>query len=272
MSKIRLDKYLADAGIGSRSQVKNIIRQKMIMVNGIISTVPEQKVSLTEDTVTYKGNVVSLTTYEYYILNKPAGYVTARKDNINPTVMSLFKSPRKDLAPVGRLDKDTEGLLLITNDGELTHKLLSPKYHVDKTYYAVLDKQIDDHDIRCLSDGIEIHDDEPFTAMPAVVKCLDNPLSFDSSYYTEQFPFLSEDINLAGYNDHEQFCFVLITIQEGKYHQVKRMFKAVGANVLYLRRISFGKLKIPNDLRTGECKQLLHEDIIPLLHFTDLKC
>lgn len=272
MSKIRLDKYLADAGIGSRSQVKNIIRQKNIMVNGIISTSPEQKVSLTEDIVTYKGDIVSLSKYEYYILNKPAGYVTAKKDNLNPTVMSLIKSPRKDLAPVGRLDKDTEGFLLITNDGELTHKLLSPKYHVDKTYYAVLDKTIDDNDIKCLSEGIEILDEEPFKAMPAVVKLLDSPLSFDSAYYNEQFPNLTKDFNLANPNDGERLCFVLITIQEGKYHQVKRMFKAVGANVLYLRRISFGELQIPKDLRTGECKQLLHEDIIPLLHFTDLKC
>lgn len=272
MSKIRLDKYLADAGIGTRSQVKSIIKQKSITINGVISTSPEQKVSPDEDIITYKGNIIYLSQYEYYLLNKPAGYVTARKDSLHPTVMSLINSTRKDLVPVGRLDKDTEGLLLITNDGEMNHKLLSSKYHVDKTYYVVLDNKLVESDISRLSEGIKISDSDPFTALPAVVKVLDCPLNIESEYFNKLFPMISGNNGISVINEHSQLCFVLITIQEGKYHQVKRMFKAVDKNVLYLRRISFGGLTIPDDLSTGKSIRLSQDEIISLLHFTDLKC
>ena len=134
---IRLDKYLADMGIGTRSEVKNIIRKKQVSVNGILVSKPETKVDITKDTVCYQGTPVAYEPYVYYMLNKPGGCVSAVKDNLYPTVLSFIENPKGyDLFPVGRLDLDTEGLLLITNDGELSHELLSPKKHVTKTYFA----------------------------------------------------------------------------------------------------------------------------------------
>lgn len=138
---IRLDKYLADMGIGTRSEVKNIIRKKQVSVNGILVSKPETKVDITKDTVCYQGTPVAYEPYVYYMLNKPGGCVSAVKDNLYPTVLSFIENPKGyDLFPVGRLDLDTEGLLLITNDGELSHELLSPKKHVTKTYFARIRK------------------------------------------------------------------------------------------------------------------------------------
>lgn len=134
---IRLDKYLADMGIGTRSEVKNIIRKKQVSVNGIPISKPETKVDITKDTVCYQGKPVAYEPYVYYMLNKPCGCVSAVKDNLYPTVLSFIENPKGyDLFPVGRLDFDTEGLLLITNDGTLAHELLSPKKHVTKTYFG----------------------------------------------------------------------------------------------------------------------------------------
>ena len=134
---IRLDKYLADMGIGTRSEVKNIIRKKQVSVNGMPISKPEAKVDITKDTVCYQGKTVAYEPYVYYMLNKPGGCVSAVKDNLYPTVLSFIENPKGyNLFPVGRLDLDTEGLLLITNDGTLAHELLSPKKHVTKTYFA----------------------------------------------------------------------------------------------------------------------------------------
>lgn len=268
MSTIRLDKYLADAGIGTRSEVKNYIKKKMVMVNGTITTHPEYKVNSDTDSVTFQGDIVSLSEFEYYILNKPAGYVTATKDNVNPTVMSLIKASRKDLAPVGRLDKDTEGLLLITNDGELAHRLLSPKHHAEKTYYAVLNHFVDQTVIDVFSNGIEVNDSEPFKALPAKLEILNEPLNIKSDYYDELFPDIktlfsdgAADKESPNSRNYAELGYVLITICEGKYHQVKRMFKAVDREVLYLRRISFAGLSIPDDLASGDYCQIKPADI-----------
>ena len=160
MLTVRLDKYLAEAGIGTRSEVKAYIKKGYISVNGAITYKPEQKVSLENDTVFFQNDEIGLSEYEYYLLNKPAGYVSATKDNLYPTVLSLINSKRRDLFPVGRLDKDTEGLLLITTDGALSHMLLSPKRHVDKTDYALLDKAVTEKDIRSFDSGLIIGDED----------------------------------------------------------------------------------------------------------------
>lgn len=242
MSTFRLDKYLADAGIGTRSEVKNYIKKGFVTVNGELAKKPDVKVSPEMDTVLFQNEPIQLAQYEYYILNKPAGYVSATKDNSAPTVLSLIESNRKDLFPVGRLDKDTEGLLLITNDGVLSHKLLSPKRHVDKTYYAVTEGIVTSDDVVAFEKGLEIGDEDLDVAMPAKL--------------------------IIEHIDSEQgISHVNVVIHEGKFHQVKRMFQAVGKKVTYLKRIAFGPISLPSDLPLGEHRMLTADEIKMLQKF-----
>ena len=242
MSTFRLDKYLADAGIGTRTEVKSYIKKGFVTVNGEIAKKPDIKITPETDTITFQNAPICLSEFEYYILNKPAGYVSATKDNTAPTVLSLITSMRKDLFPVGRLDKDTEGLLLITNDGVLSHSLLSPRHHVDKTYYAVVEGIVTSKEIHAFQQGLEIGDEDLDKAMPAqlVIKNIDH------------------EHNLST---------VHVTIQEGKFHQVKRMFQAVGMKVTYLKRIAFGPITLPADLAIGEHRPLTPEEIQMLQKF-----
>lgn len=237
MALMRIDKFLADAGIGTRSEVKNYIKKGMIQVNGKQIQKPDIKIETTKDTVTFQNERIDMEDFEYYMLNKPAGYVSATKDNTAPTVLSLIESRRKDLFPVGRLDKDTEGLLLITNDGTLSHKLLSPKHHVDKTYYAIVKGHVNEQDIHQFSKGLVIGDADFNTALPAKLSIVDN------------------------YNVEENLSYVSITIQEGKFHQIKRMFQAVGKKVIYLKRISFGGITLPETLSLGEYRRLTETEL-----------
>ena len=226
---IRLDKFLADAGSGTRSEVKKYIQKGKVQVNGITAKKPELKVSETDEVI-LDGTVVSKAPeFVYYLLHKPAGYVSATEDKCDRTVMELVPSDRKGLFPVGRLDKDTEGLLLITDDGALAHELLSPKKHVDKTYYAVTDGCMTDEDVQQFAQGLEIGEKNP--TMPAKLELL-------STRKAE----------------------IQLTIKEGKFHQVKRMTEAVGKKVTYLKRISMGVLSLPDDLDIGECRQLTVEE------------
>lgn len=227
---IRLDKFLADAGVGTRSEVKNMIRKKSVTVNGVPAKGPELKIDELVDLVAVDGNPISLRGLIYYLLHKPAGYVSATKDNLFPTVMELVPKGN-DLFPVGRLDKDTEGLLLITNDGELAHFLLSPRRHVDKTYLAILDKPAEDSDIEKFEVGVDIGDDD--LTLPAHLEILPE--------------------NQA-----------LLTIREGRFHQVKRMFHAVGKEVVYLKRLSMGTVKLPEELEKGKWRELSREEIATL--------
>ncbi len=236
MSTTRLDKYLADAGIGTRSEVKSYIKKGFVTINQSIAKKPDIKVDIENDVITFQNEPIQLSLLEYYILNKPAGYVSATKDNTAPTVLSLIESNRKDLFPVGRLDKDTEGLLLITNDGALSHKLLSPKHHVDKTYYAIVEGIVTQEDIVAFEKGLEIGDDDLDVAMPAKLVISE----------TEQ---------------DKQLSHINVTIQEGKFHQVKRMFQAVGKKVIYLKRIEFGPISLPKDLALGKHRPLTQEEI-----------
>ena len=229
---IRLDKFLADAGSGTRSEVKKYIQKGKVQVNGITAKKPELKVSETDEVI-LDGTVVSKAPeFVYYLLHKPAGYVSATEDKCDRTVMELVPSDRKGLFPVGRLDKDTEGLLIITNDGETAHRLLSPKKHVDKTYFVrTSGGEIGTEEVEKLENGVDIGEEK--LTLPAEIEMLKNGEISES----------------------------LLTIREGKFHQVKRMFKAVGREVIYLKRISMGNIKLDESLEKGECRKLSEDEI-----------
>ncbi|MBO5282384.1 MAG: rRNA pseudouridine synthase [Lachnospiraceae bacterium] len=231
---MRLDKLLADAGTGTRSQVKEYIRKGQVSVNGEICRKPEQKVREEIDQVCCNGQPVRYARYQYYLLHKPQGVITATEDPREKTVLELLSGVNTaHLSPVGRLDKDTEGLLLLTNDGELAHRLLSPRHHVDKCYLVRTAGPVSVQALQALEQGVDIGDEKP--TMPAKAR-------------------LKEDGDL------------LLTIQEGRYHQVKRMLKAVGNEVIYLKRLSFGSLTLPEDLKAGEFRALTAEEQEKLRH------
>ena len=229
--KIRLDKYLADMSIGTRSEVKKLISKGSVTVNDIKIKKPETKIDTKKDMVICQGTDVSYKEFEYYMLNKPQGVISATEDINQSTVLDLIDSRRKDLFPVGRLDKDTEGLLLITNDGQLCHSLLAPGKHVDKVYYARIDGVVTEKDVKAFEDGLDIGDDK--LALPGYLKILKS----------------------------DNISEIELTIHEGRFHQVKRMFKAVGKEVIYLKRLSMGNLTLDSDLKPGEYKELKKDEI-----------
>ncbi|MGN0335007.1 MAG: pseudouridine synthase [Lachnospiraceae bacterium] len=228
---MRLDRFLCEKGIGTRSEVKSVLKKGLVTVNGVIVKKPEQKIDETADEICFQGQKLIYHQMEYFLLNKPAGCVTATRDSLSETVMSFLpEGCRKDLFPVGRLDKDTEGLLLITNDGPLAHQLLSPKKHVDKTYFAVVDGTVTEEHVQLFREGVDIGDET--RTMPADLKILK-----------------SGDISE-----------IELTIREGRYHQVKRMFEAVGGRVMYLKRLSMGSLTLGN-LKPGEVRVLDEKEV-----------
>ncbi len=235
--QIRLDKFLADAGIGTRSEVKKIIKRKAVTINGAAAPNPEAKVDPDTDGIAVNGCPVTPCGTIIYLLHKPAGYVCATKDSLSSTVMELVP-PAKGLFPVGRLDKDTEGLLLITNDGAMAHRMLSPRSHVDKTYLAVLTHPAEHSYAALLAEGVDIGDDTPTLPAGFAICDADNPASeyLPAAYRTALQPGQA----------------VLLTIQEGRYHQVKRMFHALGNEVIYLKRLSFGSYTLPLSLEKGK--------------------
>lgn len=228
---MRLDKFLCETGNGTRSEVKSLIKKGLVSVNGETAKKPEIKIRENEDIVCLQGRSITYESVQYFLLNKPAGCVSATKDRISETVMSFLpENRREDLFPVGRLDKDTEGLLLITNDGQLAHELLSPKKHVDKTYYAKIDGRVTEEHRQMFLKGLDIGDDSP--TLPAQLKIL------HSGSQSE----------------------IELTIQEGRFHQVKRMFEAVGTKVTYLKRISMGSLTL-GELKPGSVRALTEDEI-----------
>lgn len=229
---VRLDKFLTQAKVGSRSEVKNYIKKGLVLVNGQPALKPETKIETEKDKVEYQGEELLEKKFVYYMLNKPKGVVSATTDQLHPTVVSLIKEKyQEELFPVGRLDKDTEGLLLLTNDGQLAHDLLSPKKHVDKTYYALIRGYVTKSDVEKFREGLDIG--EKKTTMPA-------------------------DLHVLQAGDISE---IQVTICEGKFHQVKRMFQAVEKEVVYLKRISMGKLKLDRNLQPGEYRQLSESEI-----------
>lgn len=227
----RLDKIIANRGIASRREVKELVRQGRVLVDGAPAPSADMKVSLETAAVTVDGVAVSGERYTYLLLHKPAGVLTATEDRRQPTVMDLLPQQYRRLAPVGRLDKDTEGLLLLTNDGELAHRLLSPKYHVEKRYFARVDGELSAADMEAFARGMTLGDG---------LECLPAGLEL-----------------LPGHA-----C--IVTLREGKFHQVKRMLAARGAPVLYLKRLSMGPLTLDDSLAAGAYRLLRAEEILAL--------
>ena len=230
---MRLDKYLCETGFGTRSQVKDLLKKGQVMVNGEVVKKPELKINETTDQILCQGKKVSYQKNIYLMLHKPAGVVSATEDNREKTVLDLVRpEDRKNgLFPVGRLDKDTEGLLLLTDDGELAHWLLSPKKHVDKTYYAKIDGQVTEEHVKQFREGLDIGDEKK--TLPAVLTIL-----------------------LSG-----PVSEIEVTIHEGRFHQIKRMFEAVGCKVTYLKRLSMGSLVLDETLPLKEYRPLTEAEL-----------
>ncbi len=229
----RLDKLLAGTGKWSRREVKALVRQGLVRVDGRLAASAEDKLDPAAAIITVAGETISLCRFTYVMLHKPAGVLTATEDRKQPTVLDLLPPElrRIGLAPVGRLDKDTEGLLLLTNDGELAHRLLSPKYHVDKRYLARVDGELSAADTEAFARGMTLGDG---------LECLPAGL--------EVLP--------------DRVC--IVTLREGKFHQVKRMLAARGAPVLYLKRLSMGPLTLDDSLAAGAYRLLRAEEISAL--------
>ena len=233
---MRIDKYLANMNVGSRKEVHQLIKQGIVAVNGTTVKTPKQKVK-ESDQVTVNGDAVAYQKYHYFLLNKPKGVLSATEDRSQPTVISLLapQDRYQGIVPVGRLDKDTTGLLLLTNDGQLNHELLAPGKHVDKVYRAEIAGVANEETVKTFASGMTLGDGTKL--QPAELK------------------ILSQD------EEHNRST-TEIKIREGKYHQIKRMFGAVGMKVVELERISMGKLTLPANLKRGEYLELKLEDII----------
>ncbi|MDU3525890.1 pseudouridine synthase [Clostridium sp.] len=236
----RLDKVLSNLGYGTRKEIKQVVRKGLIEVNGEIVKDNGMQIDPEVDKVLVNGEEIFYRKYIYLMMNKPDGVVSATFDNRDETVIDLLEIEHQvfEPFPVGRLDKDTVGLLLLTNDGELNHRLISPKWKVDKVYYAKIDKKVTEADIKKFKNGITL--DDGYICKEAKLEILE---SSDSG---------SE---------------VMITIQEGKFHQVKRMFEAVDKSVVYLKRVEFGTLQLDEDLEEGEYRELTEEEVAILKGF-----
>ena len=229
---MRLDKFLCQLNLGTRSQIKTYIRQGLVTVNGQVEKSVDRKVHENIDRVSFRGHELRYAPERYYMLNKPAGVVSATKDNNTGTVMELLSSQdRKGVFPVGRLDKDTEGLMILTNNGELAHRLLTPKRHVDKTYLVSMEHALSEEDILRLEQGVDIGEEHP--TLPARVEVIDGKT-------------------------------IYLTVCEGKFHQVKRMLRAVGNGVIALKRISFAGLYLDGNLKSGEYRELTDQEAATL--------
>jgi len=221
---VRVDKILSELGFGSRQEIKKYVKAGKVRINDNIVKKPEEKLNSEKDKLYFEGIEVEVEEFETFILYKPAGYVCATKDNVHKTVMELIDSKRKNIVPVGRLDLDTEGILILTNDGALNHRLVSPASHVDKTYYAVFEGKLDENAVEMTKNGLDIGEGE-----------------------------VSKPAKLEIISDNE----IMLTIHEGKFHQVKRMVKALGGEVTYLKRVAFGGLILDDlKLKKGESRKI----------------
>ncbi|OIK12811.1 16S rRNA pseudouridine(516) synthase [Bacillus sp. MUM 116] len=236
---MRIDKMLANLGYGSRKEVKQLLKSGAVKVNDVIVKDAKQHVDPNKETVTLNSEVIEYKEFIYLMMNKPQGILSATEDNSCETVIDLLELEDQvyEPFPVGRLDKDTEGLLLITNDGQLAHRLLSPKKHVPKTYFAVIDQEVTEEDVRAFAEGVTL--DDGYKTKPGELKILKSGLRSD----------------------------IELTITEGKFHQVKRMFESVGKKVVYLQRISMGSLKLDETLELGEYRELTDEEIELLIEY-----
>ena len=231
--KMRVDKLLSNVGVASRAELKKYCKQGLISVNGKVINNPGVQVDSESDDIRFNGEKIVYREFVYIMLNKPDGYISATFDKYDPIVLDLIDQSYLvfEPFPVGRLDKDTEGLLVLTNDGQLAHRVLSPKKHVPKTYYAKIQGKVTEEDILAFEKGVIL--DDGYETMPSQLKILK-----------------SDDMSE-----------IELTIHEGKFHQVKRMFESVGKKVVYLKRLSMGKLKLDESLRLGEYRELTEEEV-----------
>lgn len=230
---MRVDKLLSNVGVASRAELKKYCKQGLISVNGKVINNPGVQVDSENDDVRFNGEKIVYREFVYIMLNKPDGYISATYDKYDPIVLDLIDQSYLvfEPFPVGRLDKDTEGLLVLTNDGQLAHRVLSPKKHVPKTYYAKIQGKVTEEDILAFEKGVIL--DDGYETMPSQLKILK-----------------SDDMSE-----------IELTIHEGKFHQVKRMFESVGKKVVYLKRLSMGKLKLDESLGLGEYRELTEEEV-----------
>ncbi len=238
---MRLDKFLVDCGVGSRTEVKKILKNKQVTVNGQVETSPKCQIDEKADQVAVFGQLLNHETFVYYLLNKPKGVISATEDDRHRTVLDLLDdiARNKEVFPVGRLDSDTHGLLLLTNNGQLAHAMLSPKKHVDKCYRARIEGIMNQSDVERFAAGIELKD---FTCQPA-------------------------ELTILSVDEASQTSLVEITIREGKFHQVKRMVAACGKEVVDLQRLSMGPLLLDPDLALGDYRRLTEEELKKLEEF-----
>ena len=231
--KMRVDKLLSNVGVASRAELKKYCKQGLISVNGKVINNPGVQVDSENDEVTFNGEKIVYREFVYIMLNKPDGYISATFDKHDPIVLDLIDSSYLvfEPFPVGRLDKDTEGLLVLTNDGQLAHRVLSPKKHVPKTYYAKIQGKVTEDDIFAFKKGVVL--DDGYETMPSQLKILKS----------------------------DEMSEIELTIHEGKFHQVKRMFESVGKKVVYLKRLSMGKLKLDESLELGAYRELTEEEV-----------
>ncbi|ALF11856.1 pseudouridine synthase [Parageobacillus thermoglucosidasius] len=236
---LRIDKMLANMGFGTRKEVKKLLKSGVVKIDGMIVKDPKTQVNPSEQVVTVRGEEVEYKEFIYLMMNKPPGVISATEDMAEETVIDLLEEEDRVFAPfpVGRLDKDTEGLLLLTNDGQLAHQLLSPKKHVPKTYFAVIDGEVTEEDIESFRHGIVL--DDGYKTKPAELVILKSGLRSD----------------------------VEVTITEGKFHQIKRMFRALGKRVVYLKRIQMGPLALDPSLEVGEYRELTEKEVKMLKQF-----
>jgi 16S rRNA pseudouridine516 synthase len=270
---MRLDKMLGNLGYGSRSEIKILIRQGAVTVNG--KTVKDHGLQIkpSEDEVVLDGETIQYRDTVYVLLHKPAGVVSATEDSRDRTVIDLIDPELTVLSPfpVGRLDKDTEGLLLITNDGKLSHELLSPRKHVPKTYRALVAGEVGEEDAEKFGQGVPL--DDGYVTLPAELAVLARMIrgGTPSADESELALEMAEADNLAADMDEvaegEALSWIELTIHEGKFHQVKRMFEAVGKKVLYLRRVSMGPLRLDKALAPGQWRELTEDEVDSLRNY-----
>ncbi|MDU7963405.1 MAG: pseudouridine synthase [Clostridium perfringens] len=245
----RLDKVLSNLGYGTRKEIKQVVKKGFVTVNDEKVKDSGLQIDPEKDVIVINGEKVEYKKYIYLMMNKPAGVISATYDKRDETVIDLLYMEDQvfEPFPVGRLDKDTVGLLLLTNDGDLNHKLISPKYHVDKVYYAEINAPITEKDIKAFENGVTL--DDGYKCMSAV--------TLDDGYKC-----MSAKLKVI--ENLEDSSRVEVTVQEGKYHQVKRMFEARGKKVVYLKRTSFGNLPLDESLEEGEYKELSESELAVL--------
>ncbi len=255
---MRLDKLLGNLGYGTRNEIKKLCRQGAVLVNGKEMKKSSDHVDPNKDEIFFNGQRVDYREYVYIMLNKPAGYISATYDKNEATVIDLIDEKYLPFEPfpVGRLDKDTEGLLILTNDGKLSHRVLSPKKHVPKKYYAIIKGIVTKEDIEKFKEGLDIG--EGYTTKPAELEIIKE---LEIEELSENLEIDLEELKEAIDYKNEGLCEINVSISEGKFHQVKRMFKAVGKEVIFLKRIKMGGLCLDESLELGEYRELTEEEI-----------